>query len=62
MSRFSARAVSRSVPNGFSMITRAKGGGAPGGLGAPSGGGLGASSAWPRLRITDANEDGGVAR
>jgi hypothetical protein len=50
------------VPNGFSMITRANGGGAPRRLRRAGGGGLGASSAWPRLRITDANDDGGVAR
>ena len=31
-------------------------------LGRSGGGGFGASSAWPRLRITDANDEGGVAR
>ncbi len=50
MSRFSARADSRSLPNGFSMMTRARV--------SP----IGASPDWPRPRIAGANDQDGVAR
>ncbi len=55
MSWFSFCAVTRSVPNGFSMMTREKcaDAGADGG---------GTSPDTPRLRTTIANDEGGIDR